>query len=477
MLQESKIISKEDPTISIAGKSQEGVALNESALSEGVEKMKLVDINESEYERVRLEEISLSLKDRKIKTFGWVTKSTSVKSRCFFHLSSAFSTVKCVVEGDHGFTFQTSLTIYGTVVEPVKRRDEFLFEIAVDKYEIYNSMPAPTFPLNAQSEKETRLDNGHLALRMKDRELFVKARSTLLHLMREYYFKNKYTEITPPTLVQTQVEGGATLFSLDYYGEKAYLTQSSQLYLETVAPVVGKAYCIMPSYRAEKSKTSRHLSEFTHVEAELVDVSFSELMDSIEGLVRYSITEFYKTMLEDIQKVVPDFVPVTLSEKPFKKLSYRDAIEYLRSKNHLKPDGTAYEYMDDIADASEKFICAEYGVNQPVFLTHFPHALKSFYMKKIDGDLTESCDLLFPAVGETVGGSMRLDNYQQLVDAFKNEGIAPGPYYWYLDMARYGPSKHGGYGLGFERLLMALMKYKNVDESCIYPRKVSRCQP
>lgn len=477
MMRESKVILKDDATAPKAEKSLEDSALNESAMCESIEKMRLVDIDENEYERVRLEDVGLSLKGRKIKTFGWVSKSTSMKARCFFHLSSAFSTVKCVVEGDHGFTFQTSLTIYGTVVEPAKRRDEFLFEIAVDKYEVYNSMLAPTFPLNAHSEKETRLDNAHLALRMKDRALFVKARSTLLHIMRDYYFKSKYTEITPPTLVQTQVEGGATLFSLDYYDEKAYLTQSSQLYLETVAPVVGKAYCIMPSYRAEKSKTSRHLSEFTHVEAELVDISFSELMDSIEGLVKYSVAEFYRAMLEDIQKVVPDFVPVALSEEPFKKLSYTDAIEYLRGMNHLKPDGTAYEYMDDIADASEKFICAEYGMNQPVFLTHFPHALKSFYMKKIDGDLTESCDLLFPAVGETVGGSMRLDNYQQLVDAFKNEGISPDPYYWYLDMARYGPSKHGGYGLGFERLLMALMRYKNVDESCIYPRKVSRCQP
>lgn len=430
-----------------------------------------------EYTKYRLENINESLCDKKIETFGWVTKCTPLKNFTFIDLTSSFATIKCVVPKSHDLTFQTSLVIYGTLKKCENSKDHHKFELSVEKFEIYNGVLAPSFPLNSYSEKESKLDNGHLALRLKDRSLFLKARSNLLHAMRDFYFKNNYTEITPPTLVQTQVEGGATLFALEYYGEKAYLTQSSQLYLETAAPVAGKVFCIMPSYRAEKSKTSRHLSEFTHVEGEIVDVTFTGLMEQIEAFVRYSITEFYNLTLADIMKVHPDFEPFKLSSEPFKKISYTEAIEFLRSKNHLKPDGTSYAYMDDIADASEKFICAEYGNNQPVFLTHFPFALKSFYMKKIDGDLTESCDLLFPNVGETVGGSMRSDEYQKLYDAFAREGINPDAYYWYIDMARYGPSQHGGYGLGFERLMMGLMGYKNVDESCIYPRKVSRCQP
>jgi len=431
--------------------------------------------NLKNYTNIRLEDITLANKGQKIRTFGWVTKATPMKSRCFIHLSSAFSTVKCVIEGAKNFTFQTSLTVYGTVVEVEAKKDSFTFEIAVEEYEVYNGALAPSFPLNEHSDKETRLDNGHLGLRTAERTLFLKARAALLRIMRQFYHEQRYTEVTPPTLVQTQVEGGSTLFTLDYYGEKAYLTQSSQLYLETAVPVVGKAYCIMPSYRAEKSKTSRHLSEFTHVEAELADITFEDLLGSIEGLVKYSVSEFYRELLADIRAVDPDFTPIVLGD--FKRIRYSEAIEYLRSKGHLKTDGTPYEYMDDIADASEKFLCAEYGQGQPVFLTHFPHSMKSFYMKKVEGDLTESCDLLFPAVGETVGGSMRMDEYARLEEAFKNEGISPEPYYWYLDMARYGPSRHGGYGLGFERLLAGLMKYKNVDESTLYPRKVSRCQP
>ncbi|KAM0681419.1 hypothetical protein GINT2_000651 [Glugoides intestinalis] len=443
--------------------------------------MKLQDLQslslDDKYKSIRLEDLSIEHQGEKIKTFGWITKSTPMKSRCFFHLTSAFKSIKCVVEGSHDFSFQTSLTIYGTLVEAFNKKDDFKFEIQVDKYEIYNGVQAPTFPLNDKSEKETRLDNGHLSLRMKERSLFLQARSYLLWVIREFYNKNNYLEITPPTLVQTQVEGGATLFSLDYYGEKAYLTQSSQLYLETVAPVAGKAYCIMPSYRAEKSKTSRHLSEFTHVESELVDIKFEDLIDSIENVVRYAVEEFYKKMLADIQRIEPSFEPIKLPSGRFKRITYKEAIEFLNSKDHKKPDGTSYKYMDDIADASEKFICAEYGNNEPVFLTHFPFELKAFYMKKLEGGLTESCDMLFPFVGETVGGSMRLDDYKQLETAFRGEGISPEPYYWYLDMAKFGPCKHGGYGLGFERLLMGLLRYKNVDEACLYPRKVSRCQP
>lgn len=439
-------------------------------------KAALEKIDRSEYTKFRLENVNEKMIGQKISTFGWITSSSALKNFSFFELTSCFKSIKCVISGSHDFKFQTSVTIFGTVKESNKR-DKHLFEVAVDAFEIYNNEVAPIFPLNDKSDKESKLDKGHLALRMKDRSLFLKARANLLHHMRDFYYKNSYTEVTPPTLVQTQVEGGATLFEFNYYGEKAYLTQSSQLYLETAAPVGGKVFCIMPSYRAEKSKTSRHLSEFTHVEGELVDITFAELMESIESLVRYSIENFYKDTLPAIKEVFPDFEPFQLSSEPFKRLSYKDAIEFLRSKNHLKTDGTPYEYMDDIADASEKFICAEYGNNQPVFLTHFPFALKAFYMKKIEGDLTESCDLLFPNVGETVGGSMRLDKYDQLYSAFEREGIDPKNYDWYLDMALYGPSRHGGYGLGFERLLMGLMKYKNVDESCIYPRKVSRCKP
>ena len=333
--------------------------------------------NKDNYEKVRLENISKDYISKRIRTFGWVSTSRAGKKFSFFDLTSAFKTIKCVVSTNALFTFNTSLIIYGEVKKNESTKDSHEFEISVEKFEIYNHVLAPSFPLNAHSEKDSRLDYGHLALRMKDRALFLKARSALLKINREFYWDNNYyTEITPPTMVQTQVEGGSSLFKLDYYGENAYLTQSSQLYLETVAPVVGAAFCIMPSYRAEKSRSCRHLSEYTHVEAELVDIEFTDLMDAIESLIKVSIKKFYELMLPTIKAVFPDFELVYISYKPFTRLSYKDAIKFLIEKKHNKTDGTPYEMGDDIADASERFLVAEYADNQPIFLINFPKSFK-----------------------------------------------------------------------------------------------------
>ncbi|ORD94144.1 SYNC [Enterospora canceri] len=445
-----------------------------------LERIKIEDFNVNEvkqdaYTKFRLHEVCSSHIDKKVAVFGWVTSSRSGKSNSFFELTSQFETVKCFIKKSVTFSLQTTVMVFGTVSKN-QGKDSFEFEITVDAYSVYGGHQAPSFPLNKDSEKDKLLDFAHLGLRLKERSLFLQAQSELLKSLRMFYWSENYTEITPPTLVQTQVEGGATLFKLDYYGSNAYLTQTSQLYLETAAPVCGKAFCIMPSYRAEKSNTARHLSEFTHVEAELVDITFSTLMDQIEALVRKASAVFYKSMLEKIKKVYPGFEPVVLSDEKFKRISYKEAIEFLYSKKHMKTDGTEYKMGDDIADASEKYLIKHYANNQPLFLTSFPVDHKPFYVAK-NGTETEACDLLFPGMGEIVGGSMRHTVYEELMEGFKREGIDPKPYYWYLDMSKYGPSPHGGYGLGFERLLLCLMKYKSVDQASLYCRKPSRCTP
>lgn len=451
--------------------------LSTSMRSLSVDEFEADNFDSKKYRKVQLQNITEEMVGDHLQTFGWVTKCSALKNWTFIELTSQFKTIKLVIPGTHDMTFTTTLTVFGEIKAVKSKKDKHTFEMGVDKYLIYNGLCAPSFPLNKDSEKDSRLDNGHLALRLKDRSLFLFARANLLRSFREFYYSNKYTEVTPPTMVQTQVEGGSTLFKMDYYDEPAYLTQSSQLYLETVAPVTGRAYCIMPSYRAEKSKTNRHLTEYTHVEAELVDIKFEDLLDSIENLLRSTITKFYELSLEYIQSVNPEFKPFYLSSEPFKRISYTEAISFLQERGHMKTDGTPYAYMDDISDASERYLVENYAKNQPLMMTHFPAALKSFYMEKIEGGLTESVDLLFPGIGEIVGGSMRLDRADALEAAFKNESIDPKDYYWYIDMARYGPCPHGGYGLGFERLLMGLMGYEHIDEASLYPRKVNRCKP
>lgn len=446
-----------------------------SSLEESIKTMSVKDVCPEGYKKQRLSDLSAENAGQKVIVFGWVTKSTPLKNHTFVELTSGFSTVKVVLSGYHKLTFSTTLTVRGEVKKVEKQKDAFLFEIVADDFMVYRNTVAESFPVNKDSDKKALLEHRHMALRMPERVLFLKSRSELLRVLRDFYHGAEFVEVTPPTIVQTQVEGGSTLFSVDYYGTPAYLTQSSQLYLETVAPVTGACFCIMPSYRAEVSKTSRHLSEYTHVEGEIVDITFPELMDSIEALVRHVIAGFYKVMLADIQRVNPKFVPVSLKPEPFLRITYKEAIEFLIKCDHRKQDGKPYAMMDDICDASERFLVAEHG-DQPVFLTNFPVEHKPFYMRR-SGGFTESCDLLFPGIGEIAGGSMRCDSYDDLLAGFKRENLDVKSYKWYLDLALYGPSPHGGYGLGFERLMMGIMGYKNVDEATLYPRKFSRCTP
>lgn len=426
-----------------------------------------------------LESLSkLNITDEMIADPEKVKKLNKKKVRAYQSLKKKLEESADIVKTKtNNISFMTSIFLYGKIKKSQSTVEEKHSEIKgieleIEEMEILGQM-SPPYPVTEESEPFVRLEQGHLTLRLPQRRLFVKARSCLLRHIRDFYYQKEYIEITPPTIVQTQVEGGSTLFSLDYYGEPAYLTQSSQLYLETVAPVAGKTYCISPSYRAEKSNTMRHISEYTHVEAELIDIDFSDLQESIEDLIKYASTKFYDELKDDILEIYPDFKFLD-TKKSFKKMTYKEAIAYLNENNYLKADGTKFEVGDDIPDAAERFICKE----GPVILTNFLTEHKPFYMRRseIEGT-TESMDVLYPGVGEIVGGSMRTEINEHIVEGFEREGINPAPYYWYTDMMKYGPSIHGGYGLGFERLLMALMKWDSINMATLFPRFPSRAHP
>lgn len=439
-----------------------------------MEELKNLKISDA-FTKVKLSKITNADIGKKIKTFGWIKSIRSQAKMTFFELFSGFKTIKCVAKTQKdakSLTPWSSLTISGTVSENMTK-DGYEFEIFCDSFEIISI--APSFPINAESSPYTLLELGHLALRTPERMIFLQARDCLMRKLREFFYKDECIEVTPPTLVQTQVEGGSTLFKFKYYGSDAYLTQSSQLYLETVAPVAEKVYSIVPSYRAEKSHTVRHLSEYTHVEAEFADIDFNELLDIIKRMILYVTGSFYTDMLEKIKGIDPEFEPVTFEDIP--TLKYSDAIKFLNKNGQINNEKRAYRDDDDIPDHAERWICEQVGT--PVFLTEFLVEHKSFYMKKCGENMkeTESVDLLFPGVGEILGGSMRISNLEDLIAGFVREGIDPEPYYWYTDLAKYGSFEHGGFGLGFERLLMGLMKYKSVNKACLYPRFPDRCCP
>lgn len=330
--------------------------------------------------------------------------------------------------------------------------------------------------INEEASPDALFNLRHLVLRWDKPAMIMRLRAALLRAFRDHYDSCGYVEVTPPCLVQSQCEGGSTLFHLDYYGEPAYLTQSSQLYLETVIPVVGDTYCIQSSFRAEASRTRRHLSEFTHIEAECPFITYEQLLDRLELLICDVLDRFMNGPQGELFRAFnPSFVP---PKRPFRRMAYTDAIAWLNERGIVKEeDGKPFVFGDDIPEKPERFMTDSIG--EPILLCRFPASLKSFYMFRDPKDplLTESVDVLMPGVGEIVGGSMRTWSEEDLMAGFKREGLSPDPYYWYIDQRKYGSCPHGGYGLGFERFLTWCLGQEHIREVCLYPRYMKRCTP
>ena len=268
-------------------------------------------------------------------------------------------------------------------------------ELKCDFWRLVSGAPAGGIDhvLNKESDVDIQMDQRHLMLRGETLSRIVTFRALTMRAFREHYRSRGYTEVTPPTLVMGQVEGGSTLFKFDYFGQEAYLTQSSQLYLESVIPSLGDAYCIAQAYRAEKSKTRRHLAEYSHVEAECPFISFDDLLDRIQDL----IADVIRRLLQDpvasdiIREFNPEFQAPHL---PFLRMDYADAIEFLRKNDIKKEDGSFYEFGEDIPEMPERRMTDM--INKPIMLCRFPAGIKAFYMPRCQEDerLTESVSLL-----------------------------------------------------------------------------------
>lgn len=264
-------------------------------------------------------------------------------------------------------------------------------ELSVEEIELIGNAPPGGIDnaLNVESGVDVQLDQRHLMIRGENLSRIMLFRSLLTKHLRQHFFDRGYVEVTPPTLVTSQVEGGSTLFKLNFFGEQAYLTQSSQLYLESVLPSLGDVFTIAQSYRAEQSRTRRHLAEFTHVEAERPFITFEQLLDSIEDLV----SDLIERVLADpvagkiLKEMNPDFKQ---PKKPFKRMEYADAIKYLKENNITKEGGGNYEFGEDIPEMPERKMTDK--INEPILLTRFPAEIKSFYMSRCSDDttLTES---------------------------------------------------------------------------------------
>ena len=386
----------------------------------------------------------------RVRVRGRIHRLRSQKDIIFVTLNDGYGFLQCVLTGQlvqtydaMTLTLETAIEICGEMWEvPPKQHAPDDRELHADYFKVIGKAAgdkdAITTRVAKDSDPQTLLDNRHLVLRGEVSSSVLKVRAAVLRAFRQTYdeLSPHCLEVTPPCMVQTQVEGGATLFSFDYYGQQAYLTQSSQLYLETCLPSLGNVFCVAPSFRAEKSLTRRHLSEYTHVEAELDFITFDDLLDHLE-LVMCRVIDLTLANPQ-IAKFIHDLNPeFKVPERPFQRMKYADAIDWLVEHDIKNEEGEPHKFGDDIAEAAERKMTDI--INRPIFLTHFPVEIKAFYMQKdaTDTRVTESVDCLMPGVGEIVGGSMRMDDYDELMEAYQREGIDPAPYYWYTDQRKY----------------------------------------
>jgi asparaginyl-tRNA synthetase len=474
-----------------AKKASERAAAAEQVVQDKTEYVQLVqDASLPAAKTVKIREsIEAREAGQRVRVFGWVHRKRSQgKNMVFVTLRDGSGYLQCLLANElcrsvdiPKLSVESTVCIYGKLVAvPEGKTAPFGHELVADYWELVHAAPlgddAFENQLNVEANPEVLANKRHLVLRGETATKIMKLRSAFLQAFRQHYAEQHYFEVTPPCMVQTQCEGGSTLFGFDYYGEPAYLTQSSQLYLETVIPSLGDVFCIQESFRAEKSRTRRHLSEYTHVEAECPFITQEELLDRMEFLVcdvmdKVTTGPFAELFFE----LNPDYKPL---QRPFMRMSYAEAIDWLKAHDVRKEeDGSLYEFGDDIPEKPERFMNDTIGV--PIFLHGFPRGTKAFYTlpDRKDPRISVSADLLMPGVGEIIGSSMRMDNEAELMEAFAREGLDTTPYYWYVDQRKYGSCPHGGYGLGLERFLAWALKREHVRDVCLYPRYMKRCTP
>jgi asparaginyl-tRNA synthetase len=425
--------------------------------------------------QVQIREILEGRHDNKqIAIRGWVYRKREGKSMIFLVLRDSTGIVQCTVKKDapawkeaQGLTIESSLILVGTA-KPDQRAPGGR-EISAETVSIIGL--AETFPISRDLSEEFLRDMRHLWLRSRRMSLVMKIRGHVMEYAREYFAQEGFTEVSPPMFISAACEGGSTLFGLKYFDQSMYLTQSSQLYLEILIYSLENVYCIAPSFRAEKSRTIRHLTEYWHMEGEWPFAGMSDLMRFEEGLLTHICKRTVNNCGQELEELGVDITKLANVKVPFPRLTYAEAIDRLRAK------GSSLKWGDDLGYDDEKTLADDVG--KPFFVYDYPTAIKAFYCKTYRDrpEVAMSTDMLVPRIGEISTGGAREDDKEILIRRIRDTGLKPEDYDWYLDLRRYGTVPHVGFGMGLERVLTWMLDLENIIDSIPFPRTTRRFYP
>jgi asparaginyl-tRNA synthetase len=366
-------------------------------------------------------------------------------------------------------TQESSLRVSGTVREDERAPGGYEMTAA----EVTLIGASPDYPITPKEHGVDFLMNlRHLWMRSAQQHAVLRVRSELEQAIADFFYEREFVRIDSPILTGASVEGTSTLFETDYFGDKAYLSQSGQLYLEPAAAAFGKVYCFGPTFRAEKSKTRRHLTEFWMIEPEVAFLEFEGLCELAEDMIVALLGRALDRCKEDLKRLERDTSKLAAITKPFPRITYRQGIDRLRKK------GFEVKFGDDLGADEETALVSDTA--QPLIVTRFPAAIKSFYMQPDpeDPEVVLGLDMLAPeGYGEIIGGSQRIHDLKLLERRLKEHKLPKEAYEWYLDVRRYGTFPHSGFGMGLERFVAWVCGVHHLREAIPYPRTMKRIYP
>ena len=407
---------------------------------------------------------------------GWLYNKRSSGKLHFLQLRDGTSEIQAVVfkgnVSDEVFEFadkitqESSIEVSGTV----KKHERSKIGYEIDAKDVKLISAAIDYPITPKEHgTHFLMEHRHLWLRSLKQKAILNIRHRIIKSVRDFFDSHGFTLVDAPIFTPNACEGTTNLFETDYFDTKAYLTQSGQLYMEAAAMAVGKAYCFGPTFRAEKSKTRRHLTEFWMVEPEIAFADIYDDMDLAEEFIEYIVSQVLEYNRGDLETLERDISKLEKIKRPFPRITYDEAIEILHKKGNDTPWG------EDFGGDEETLISEEF--DKPVMIHHYPMAVKAFYMKQ-DGNKAACVDVIAPeGYGEMIGGGQREDDLEKLRAKIKENGLSEDIFDWYLDLRKYGSVPHAGFGLGIERTVAWICALGHVRETIPFPRLMDRIRP